>query len=186
MIMEAKNHFQIVKLFHLAIFFVAVALFAGGPFAGAKIQTRSATGNEINRNSRISKKPLLDLNSALAATFDSSLVPGGATGNLDIGSDIQYWSDMYLGGNFNVIDGKVYQPENFDSAHNGRGQMAVGVPVDVAGAYCGDIIGVKGICSYHTGHCDNAISYIVDLSGLGGIYASCTTPLFDGGICFCD
>lgn len=129
---------------------------------------------------RVPQKITANFASALAAVFDSSLLPNGATGGTDIGLSAQYWGNLYLGGNFNVVKGKVNQPENFDATHNGRGLMAVGVP-DNKDAIC------ENICSYHTGRCTGVLKFSVDSNGaVDGDLVNCATPLSTGGICFCD
>jgi len=145
-------------------------------------------GKTTDAQNTTSLKPIIAVNRAAAATFDSTLIPGGTAGNLDIGLGSQFWHNLYLGNNsginFKIEDGKVYEPNNYDQANNGRGMMMVGAPVN---SLCGDNFGVTGICTYHTGSCYAAVALQADANGnLGGGYVACTQILSGGGFCLCD
>lgn len=67
--------------------------------------------NSTNPQSQIVKKIETAVGRVSAATFDSALLPG--TGTLGIGQITQTWKDLFLSGNYSIIDGKVSEPENY-------------------------------------------------------------------------
>lgn len=145
--------------------------------------------NTANVQSQVSRSITTAVGRVSAATFDSKLLGNGTAGVLDIGSgypDNKFWNNLYLNNDFSIVDGKIYEPANYDSANPNRvkrGQMLVGAKADPAGATC------NSVCSYHTGHCDREFVLEADPLNAGRISADSTTcdvPATSGLLCFCD
>ena len=120
-----------------------------------------------------------------AATFDSSLLPGGTIGNLDIGQATQYWKNLFLSGNYKVEDGKVSEPANYG---DNRGYKIIGAFGTAAGFFgepsliCG---GPTGVCAQHGLDCVTVLRVDFDAVGVAQTVtiASCPTPPRRSGTC---
>lgn len=116
-----------------------------------------------------------------AATFDSSLLPGGINPPYSLGNQSQVWKNLYLN-NFTVELGKVFQPKNFIPA---RGAMIIGVKSGVGGTSCNDF------CGKHTGNCAKGIQFAAfEGGGVGGSFINCSSTITStiielDAFCFC-
>ena len=125
---------------------------------------------------------------ASAITMDSSVVPDGIAGNLDLGSLTYSWRSLFLN-NYTVGNASTSEPYNYEGVNPGRGYKVIGLST-AQNFLCYPTGNKSGACERHGLKCNSSVQFFINPDNtISGDYNSpCTAQvIFDADytICMC-